>query len=149
LGCSAGARAAIRGANDRGILVLVVTNQAGIARGLYTEAEFHAFTAWIDAELATARAHVDATYYCPHHPTEGRGDNRRACRCRKPGPGLIERALAEWGFDPTRSVLVGDAVQDLEAAAAAGIRGVQFEGGSLLACVQQALAEPARAALVP
>jgi D,D-heptose 1,7-bisphosphate phosphatase len=88
------AREAIRWANDRGILVCVVTNQAGIARGYYTEAEFQAFTAWIDNELAAWGAHIDATYYCPHHPTEGVGEYRRECRCRKPGPGLIERALA-------------------------------------------------------
>ncbi len=144
-----GAREAIRWANDRGFLVLVITNQAGIARGFYTEADFHAFTAWIDGELAAAGAHVDATYHCPHHPTEGHGAYRRPCRCRKPAPALIERALAEWGFDPARSVLVGDAAHDLEAAAAAGIRGVHFEGGSLLECVQHACAEPAMLALVP
>ena len=144
-----GAREAIRWANDRGLLVLVITNQAGIARGLYTEADFRAFTAWIDAELAAAGAHVDATYHCPHHPTEGQGEYRRLCRCRKPGPGLIERALAEWTFDPSRSVLVGDAAHDLEAAAAAGLRGVRFSGGSLLECVQHAFAEPGIRVAVP
>jgi D,D-heptose 1,7-bisphosphate phosphatase len=144
-----GAREAIRWANNRGFLVLVITNQGGIARGLYTEADFLAFTAWIDGELAAAGAHVDATYHCPHHPTEGQGAYRRPCRCRKPGPGLIERALADWAFDSARSVLIGDATHDLEAAAAAGIRGVRFTGESLLACVQHAFAEPAMPALVP
>jgi D-glycero-D-manno-heptose 1,7-bisphosphate phosphatase len=128
---------------------LVITNQGGIARGLYTEADFRAFTAWIDGELAAAGAHVDATDHCPHHPTEGHGPYRRPCRCRKPAPGLIERAQAEWGFDPTRSVLIGDATHGLEAAAAAGIRGTRFSGDSLLECVQHAFAEPAMTALVP
>jgi D-glycero-D-manno-heptose 1,7-bisphosphate phosphatase len=137
-----GARETIRWANDRGILVLVITNQAGIARGLYTEEEFRSFTAWVDRELAAVGAHIDATYHCPHHPTEGRGPYRRECRCRKPAPGLIEQALAEWGFDPGRSVVVGDAERDLAAAAAAGIRGVRFEGGNLLECVKRAFAEP-------
>jgi D-glycero-D-manno-heptose 1,7-bisphosphate phosphatase len=134
------AREAIRWANDHGILVLVITNQAGIARGYYTEDEFQAFTAWIGRELAGSGAHIDATYYCPHHPTEGIGEYRRECRCRKPGPELIERAQAEWGFDPARSVLVGDGENDIEAASAAGIRAVRFTGGSLLDCVQRAFA---------
>jgi D-glycero-D-manno-heptose 1,7-bisphosphate phosphatase len=133
-----GAREAIRWANERGILVLVVTNQSGIGRGYYTEAEFQAFTRWMDDELARFGAHIDATYYCPHHPTEGWGEYRCACRCRKPAPGLVERALADWGLDRTRSILVGDTAHDLEAAAAAGIRSVRFEGGSLLKCVTRA-----------
>jgi D-glycero-D-manno-heptose 1,7-bisphosphate phosphatase len=133
-----GAREAVRWANDRGILVLVITNQAGLARGYYTEAEFRTFTAWIDAELATVGAHVDATYYCAHHPTAGVGTYRRECRCRKPAPGLIESALAEWGFDPVLSVMIGDTEHDVAAATAAGIRGVRFTGGNLMDCVEEA-----------
>jgi D,D-heptose 1,7-bisphosphate phosphatase len=133
-----GAPEAIRWANDREILVLVITNQAGIARGYYTEEDFRAFTAWIGDELAVRGAHIDATYYCPHHPTEGFGEYRRECRCRKPAPGLIERARSEWGFDPDQSVMIGDAEHDMKAAAAAGIRAVRFSGGNLLACVKQA-----------
>src|SRR5262245_22210942 len=143
-----GAREAIRWANDRGVLVFVITNQGGIARGYYTEADFHAFTAWIDGQLAVCGAHIDRTYYCPHHPTEGRGEYRRACNCRKPAPGLIERAHDEWRFDRGRSLLVGDSAHDVEAATAADIRGVRFEGGSLLDCVRRAFAEPAMPALV-
>lgn len=135
-----GAREAIRWANDRGLLVLVITNQAGIARGYYTESQFHAFTTWIAEELAAFGARIDATYYCPHHPTAGIGDYRRACRCRKPGPGLIERALAEWQFDVSRSIMIGDADTDVQAAEAAGIRGVRFAGDDLLRCVRAALA---------
>jgi D-glycero-D-manno-heptose 1,7-bisphosphate phosphatase len=135
-----GAREAIRWANDREVLVFVITNQAGIARGYYTEEEFHAFTAWIDRELAACGAHIDGTYYCPHHPTEGRGEYRRQCHCRKPAPGLIERARAEWQFDPARSVMIGDAEHDMKAAVAAGIRAVRFSGGSLLECVERAFA---------
>jgi D-glycero-D-manno-heptose 1,7-bisphosphate phosphatase len=135
-----GAPDAIRWANDRGILVCVLTNQSGIARGYYTEEEFQAFTAWIDNELTMWGAHIDATYYCPHHPTEGVSEYRRECRCRKPAPGLIERALAEWGFDPVQSVMIGDAETDMRAAAAAGIRAVRFSGGSLLECVIRAFA---------
>jgi D,D-heptose 1,7-bisphosphate phosphatase len=135
-----GAREAIKWANDRGILVLVITNQAGIARGYYTEEDFHALTAWINRELATCGAHIDGTYYCPHHPTEGRGEYRRQCHCRKPAPGLIERAFAEWAFDQNRSVMIGDAEHDMKAAVAAGIRAVRFSGGSLLEYVKRAFA---------
>jgi D-glycero-D-manno-heptose 1,7-bisphosphate phosphatase len=135
-----GAREAIRWANDRGVLVFVITNQAGIARGYYTEADFHAFTAWIDRQLAVCGAHIDRTYYCPHHPTEGRGEYRRACNCRKPAPGLIERARAEWQFDAASAIMIGDAEHDIEAAAAAGIRALRYVGGSLLEYVQKGFA---------
>jgi D-glycero-D-manno-heptose 1,7-bisphosphate phosphatase len=135
-----GAPEAIKWANDQNILVCVITNQGGIARGYYSEEEFRAFTAWIEEELAAWGAHIDATYYCPHHPTAGVGAYRRECLCRKPAPGLIKRALDEWGFDPARSVMIGDADHDMLAAAAAGIRGVLFDGGNLLECVQQAFA---------
>ena len=102
--------------------------------------DFHALTAWIDRELAACGAHIDRTYYCPHHPTEGRGEYRRACTCRKPAPGLIERALLDWTIDPDKSVMIGDAEHDMKAAAAAGIRAVRFTGGSLLAFVERAFA---------
>ena len=133
-----GAREAIKWANNLGILVLVITNQSGIGRGYYTEEEFRAFTAWIDSELAKVGGHIDATYHCPHHPTEGKGVYRQECRCRKPAPGLIARALADWQVDPARAVMIGDREADIEAAAAAGIRGLRFAGGDLLRCVQQA-----------
>jgi D-glycero-D-manno-heptose 1,7-bisphosphate phosphatase len=135
-----GAAESIRWANDRGILVLVITNQAGIARGYYTEAEFHAFTAWINRELAASGAHIDQTYYCPHHPTEGRGKYRLLCNCRKPAPGLVELARAEWQFDSARSILIGDAEHDMEAAAAAGIRAARYTGGNLLDYVKRGFA---------
>jgi len=134
------AREAIRWANDRGILVPVITNQSGIARGYYTEEEFWAFTGWIDRQLAERGAHIDGTYYCPHHPSEGLGAYHRECRCRKPGPALIERALEEWKADPAQTVLVGNSRSDMDAAEAAGIRGVRFAGGSLLDCVRRAFA---------
>src|SRR5206468_3719882 len=105
------------------------------------EEEFRAFTTWVDGELAACGAHIDATYYCPHHPTEGNDKYRRECRCRKPGPGLIERAHTEWQFDLARSVMVGDAEHDIEAAVAAGVRGVRFTGGSLLDCVRHAFGQ--------
>jgi D-glycero-D-manno-heptose 1,7-bisphosphate phosphatase len=134
-----GACEAIRWANDRGLLVLVVTNQAGIARGYYSEADFHILMRWVDQELAAHGARIDATYYCPHHPTEGQGDYRRLCDCRKPAPGLIRRALSQWRLDPQNCVMIGDSEHDIAAAAASGVRGVRFLGGNLLDCVRSAV----------
>jgi D-glycero-D-manno-heptose 1,7-bisphosphate phosphatase len=121
---------AIRLLNDAGWLVIVITNQAGIGRGKYTEGEYRSFESWIDEQLAEAGAHVDATYHCPHHPTAGVGEYRRECDCRKPAPGMLLRAIAEWEPDVGRSFMLGDKASDLEAAAAAGVRGVAYRGGN-------------------
>ena len=135
-----GAREAVKWANERGILVLVLTNQSGIARGYYSEQQFLDFTAWIERELAAFGAHLDATYYCPHHPTEGRGAYRRECSCRKPAPGLIHRAREEWRFRWTESLMIGDSDTDIQAAVAAGVTPVRFRGGNLRDCVEDAFA---------
>ena len=135
---------AIRLLNERGYRVIVVTNQSGIGRGLYDEAQFHAFMDWIGARLAEHGARLDAVYFCPHHPTEARAAYRRACDCRKPRPGLILRALADFDLDAGASFLIGDKPSDLEAARAAGVAGHLFAGGSLLALVRRIL-DPADA----
>ncbi|HRF58464.1 MAG TPA: D-glycero-beta-D-manno-heptose 1,7-bisphosphate 7-phosphatase [Fimbriimonadaceae bacterium] len=126
-----GAPEAIRWLNEQGYLVFVVTNQAGIGRGYYDEAHFLEFTAWISARLAERGAHVDKTYFCPHHPTEGVGAYRRECPCRKPQPGMLLQAFEEWPIDRSRSLMIGDKPKDVQAAEAAGIRGLLFEGGNL------------------
>jgi len=133
----AGAPAAVKWLNDHGYLAIVVTNQAGIGRGLYTEAEFLEFTRWINEQLGQVGAHIDATYYCPHHPSEAVGPYRVACECRKPAAGLLRRALADWGVDVKRSLMIGDSTSDLLAAEAVGIKAVLFPGGNLLAFVMQ------------
>ncbi|MBF0585059.1 MAG: D-glycero-beta-D-manno-heptose 1,7-bisphosphate 7-phosphatase [Magnetococcales bacterium] len=127
----AGAPQAIRWCNEQGYLVIIVTNQAGIARGYYDEAAFQRLTAWMEAELASLGAHVDAVYHCPHHPTAGLGALRMACSCRKPNPGLLEQAMSEWEIDRSGSLLIGDKPSDLAAAAAAGVVGHLFAGGRL------------------
>jgi len=131
---------AIRLLNDIGWLVVVVSNQAGIGRGKYTEAEFEAFTEWIDDRLAEGGAHVDAVYHCPHHPTAGVGEYRRECECRKPAPGMLLRAIAEWEPDVERSFLLGDKQSDVDAAEAAGVRGVLYTGGDLRDVVRSLIA---------
>lgn len=122
-----GAIAAIKQANDAGALVIVVTNQAGIARGYYDDAQFNALMHWVNDRLAEHGAHLDAWYYCPHHPTQGDTELTRHCDCRKPAPGLILRALREWECDPNATVMIGDKPGDLAAARAAGVRGRLFE----------------------
>ena len=138
----AGAPQAIRWCNDHGYLVIVVTNQSGIARGYYDEAQFQTFMAWIQAELAGLGAHIDATYHCPHHPSAGTGSLRMACHCRKPNPGLLEQARSEWAIDWPHSLLIGDKPTDLEAAKRVGIAGHLFPGGRLDLFLRETLGTP-------
>jgi D-glycero-D-manno-heptose 1,7-bisphosphate phosphatase len=125
-----GAVEAIHAANDAGLLVLVLTNQSGIARGHYSEEQFRGFTAWIDVQLRDRGAHVDGWYHCPHHPVDGIGPLKTECECRKPRPGLVRRAIADWDLDPGRCLMVGDKDSDLQAAAACGIGGIRFDARS-------------------
>jgi len=132
-----GAVEAVKYLNRCGALVVVITNQAGIARGLYTEAEYRAFERWVGAQLALHGAHIDAVYHCPHHPSEGTSELTRVCECRKPAPGMLNAALADFGVQRERALFIGDAESDMDAASAAGVRGVRFTGGDVLEFVQQ------------
>lgn len=108
-------------ATVRGFLNVVVTNQAGIARGFYTEAQFHAYMDWMRQVFVDHGAHLDAVYFCPHHAEAGIGEYRRACDCRKPAPGMLLAAQRELNLDLAMSVLVGDKPSDIEAAHRAGV----------------------------
>lgn len=121
-----GAVATVKTMNDLGILVIVITNQAGIARGYYSEQAFHEFMNWINDELRKGGAHLDAWYYCPHHPDVGSDDYRRECECRKPEPGMLVDAMTDWQVDPARALLVGDKETDLIAARQCGIRALLY-----------------------
>ena len=124
-----GAAEAIAALGRAGLAVVVVTNQAGIARGMYTERELAAVNARIGELLGRAGGRLDATYFCPHHPDAGVGAYKRACRCRKPAPGMLEQAAAELGLDLARSAIVGDKATDLEAGRAAGCATVLVRSG--------------------
>lgn len=119
-----GAADAVARLRAAGNAVVVVTNQAGIARGYLPRSLVDAAHAELERQLAGAGTRVDGIYLCPHHPTEGVGDLRVACECRKPAPGMLLAAAADLGLDLTRAALVGDLPSDVAAGAAVGARTV-------------------------
>jgi D-glycero-D-manno-heptose 1,7-bisphosphate phosphatase len=117
-----GAAAAIRRLNDAGIAVAVVTNQRGVARGELDEPRLRAIHAALRERLAAAGAHVDAIYHCPHE--------RGTCGCRKPEPGLLAAAAADFGVPPSATVMIGDAESDVEAGRRFGARTIRLAPGA-------------------
>jgi D-glycero-D-manno-heptose 1,7-bisphosphate phosphatase len=113
---------AIKTINDAGWLAVLVTNQAGVARGYFKEELIQLVHDKLAQELARGGARLDAIYYCPHHPTVGEPPYRFDCDCRKPKPGLITRAAAEHEIDLARSWMIGDRYGDTELARNAGTR---------------------------
>lgn len=116
-----GTAQAIHLLNDAGYLVVVVTNQSGVARGYYTEEDVHLLHRHISAELGKSGARVDGWFYCPHHP-EGRGSYALPCRCRKPQPGMLLEAARRLDIDLESSFMIGDKLADVQAGHAAGCR---------------------------
>lgn len=110
-----------RVATQQGYLNVVITNQAGIARGYYTEQAFLDYMEWVHSEFRKYDAQIDAVYYCPHHPVHGLGKYLQDCDCRKPKPGMMLKAAQDLHLDLTASVLVGDKASDTEAGRAAGV----------------------------
>ncbi len=114
---------------DQGYLLIVITNQAGIARGYYTVEGFLSYTKWFHEEFRKRGVPLLATYYCPHHPTEGVGIYGTACQCRKPNDGMILGAAKRFSISLSDSVLIGDKASDLEAGYKAGVsRCIQVKG---------------------
>jgi D-glycero-D-manno-heptose 1,7-bisphosphate phosphatase len=111
----------LRRARAAGHAVAIVTNQGGIARGYYSEADFRALTRWMLEEAAAAGAAIDRVIACPHHPEARDPVLRQVCACRKPGTLMIERAATELGLELARSALIGDKVSDIEAGRRAGV----------------------------
>lgn len=117
---------ALRWLKDQGFLVVIVTNQSGIGRGMYTEEQFRDLMRWMKDALGDL---LDAYYFCPHLPEDD-------CDCRKPKPGMLLQALQELKGDPKKSFMLGDMPSDLQAGEAAGVKSFLYEGGSLLTAVQ-------------
>jgi D-glycero-D-manno-heptose 1,7-bisphosphate phosphatase len=104
-----------------GFMLVIVTNQAGIARGYYTVPEYERLTEWMLERFAANGIRIEKVYYCPFHPTAGIGEYRRESFDRKPNPGMILRAQQDYALDLAGSVLVGDKRSDIEAGRAAGV----------------------------
>jgi D-glycero-D-manno-heptose 1,7-bisphosphate phosphatase len=113
---------AVRLLNRAGLAVVVITNQAGIARGIFKESFVAEAHQYITERLAAAGARVDAFYYCPHHPEAVLQEFRQTCECRKPSPGMLTRAAADLDLALDRSFVVGDRWHDLEAGQRVGAR---------------------------
>jgi D-glycero-D-manno-heptose 1,7-bisphosphate phosphatase len=116
--------AAIRNFNEAGLKAIVVTNQAGVARGYFTEELVKQVHEKLVTEMTRAGARFDAIYYCPHHPSVGEPPYRQSCNCRKPKTGMLKRAAAEFGIDVSQSFVIGDRYGDIELAENAGAQSV-------------------------
>jgi D-glycero-D-manno-heptose 1,7-bisphosphate phosphatase len=121
---------ALRRLRDFGFKLVVVTNQSAVARGYLSERELAAIHVLLRERLAAERAFLDAIYYCPHHPTEGFGDYRVACNCRKPNPGMVYQAVEELELNPTGSYLIGDHETDMQLAKLVGATGILLQDAS-------------------
>lgn len=133
---------ALQALKKAGYLLVLVTNQSGIARGYYSEEAFLTLTEWMDWSLADRGVDLDGIYYCPHHPEHGQGEYKIDCECRKPKPGMFLQALKELDIDLSRSFMVGDKSSDLEAALKANIaHPILVRSGKELTEKAEALAE--------
>jgi len=133
-----GAREAVKLLNDVGYYVIVVTNQAGIGRGHYTEEDMHKFHQTMEDQLADIGAHLDAIYFCPFHK-DAQVERYRIANHpdRKPNPGMIRKAMRDWPIQHKGSFLIGDSQSDIDSATAAGLDHARYEGGHVRALVRQ------------
>ncbi|MGB9612601.1 MAG: D-glycero-beta-D-manno-heptose 1,7-bisphosphate 7-phosphatase [Candidatus Margulisiibacteriota bacterium] len=124
-----GAIKAIKMLNQAGYKVVVISNQAGVAKGLITEDMLQTIDKVLHKFILNGGAHLDGVYYCPHHPEEGVYPYRQACECRKPHPGLIKRAHRDLNIDLSSSFMVGDKATDIEAGKNAGTKTILVLSG--------------------
>lgn len=136
-----GAAETIAAFNQRNWWVFVVTNQSGIAHGLYTEVEMEELHQWMVAELGRSQARIDRIYQCPYHEEGTIARYTRDSFDRKPRPGMLIQAMTDFPVDKNRSFLIGDKESDIEAARAAGVAGFRFSGGNLARFAEWALAD--------
>jgi D-glycero-D-manno-heptose 1,7-bisphosphate phosphatase len=135
-----GAAEAVKRLNEAGYVTVIVTNQSGVARGMFDEETMHGFNALLVERLAEAGARIDAVYACPFHADAVDARYRHPDHPdRKPNPGMLLKAITEHDLDPARSLMIGDQPSDIEAARRAGVAGYRFEGGDLDHLVAAAL----------
>jgi D-glycero-D-manno-heptose 1,7-bisphosphate phosphatase len=134
-----GALDALRLATEAGWHVFIVTNQSGVARGFYTEADVHALLDWMADQARAAGGTIDDVRFCPHHPEAKIAAYRQPHPWRKPEPGMLLDLMQAWEIDPTRAIMIGDQQTDMAAAQAAGIAGYLFPGGNLTEYLQPLL----------
>jgi D-glycero-D-manno-heptose 1,7-bisphosphate phosphatase len=134
-----GAVNAIRRLNDAGYFVFVVTNQSGVARGLFDEAAVNDLHRWMNEELRGAGAHIDDMRYCPHHPEASIAAYRVTCSCRKPAAGMLLDLMNCWPVILETSIMVGDKATDAAAGRAAGIASAIVPAGTLESYVERLL----------
>jgi D-glycero-D-manno-heptose 1,7-bisphosphate phosphatase len=139
---------AIRALNRAGLPVIVVTNQAGVARGFFGEEKVREIHLALDERMRDGGARIDAYYYCPHHPEGTVEAYRQRCDCRKPGRALVDRAALDLGVDPTRSFVVGDRWHDVALANSVGAAGVLVRTGYGAAEAERPVKGPVPAAIV-
>ncbi|MBN1880895.1 MAG: D-glycero-beta-D-manno-heptose 1,7-bisphosphate 7-phosphatase [Deltaproteobacteria bacterium] len=124
-----GAAQAVARLNDAGFIVVVVSNQSGVARGYFTEEDVHAVNRRMVEVLGREGARIDGIYYCPHHPEFGDGEYRKDCGCRKPNTGMVKRAIDDLDIDISRSYVVGDHLGDVLLGVNAGARSIHVLTG--------------------
>lgn len=124
-----GAAEAVARLNDAGYIVVVITNQSGVARGYFTEEDVAAVNRRMVDVLRPEGARIDGIYYCPHHPEFGSDEYRKDCECRKPNTGMVQRAVEDLDIDVSRSYVVGDHVGDVLLGINAGARSIHVLSG--------------------
>lgn len=112
----------VRSYQEKGFLIIVITNQSGIGRGYYTEEDFHKLNNWMIEQFKQKGIIITEVYYCPYHPTHGKGEYLKDSFDRKPNPGMILKAQEKYDIDLSQSVLIGDKESDIEAGRNAGIK---------------------------
>ena len=112
---------ALRNLIGAGYHIVIVTNQSGIGRGYYTEADYHKLTNWYVSKLEAHQIAITAVFFCPHHPRAALAKYRKQCHCRKPKPGMILAAAKQYDIDLSLSALIGDKITDIQAGKAAGV----------------------------
>lgn len=136
-----GAVETIKYFNDRGYYVFVITNQSGVARGYYTEAEVEKLHQYMNQELKKYNAHIDEFFYCPHYAKGSVEKYSIDCNCRKPKTGMIELAFSKYAISKDNSMMIGDKQSDMECAKNAGIKSILFNGENLFKEIRKKISQ--------